>query len=139
MFGILTLVAAEVGGWAQLAPRSFWRSFPGLGHHWLPPLGPYNEHAMRDFGGLNLALTVVTLVALVDLGRATAAAAVIAWEIYSLPHLAFHLDHLSAYGSADAAANVAALLATVVLPVAGFVLIRSAWADPGGKAGLAVP
>ena len=136
VFAVLALIAVEVGGWAQLAPQSFWRTFPGLGHHWLPPLGPYNEHAMRDFGGLNLALAAVTVVAIVSVGRATAVAAVLAWELYSLPHLAFHLDHLAPYNSTDAAANIASLVATVVLPVVGFVLVRSAWADPGlGAAG----
>ena len=130
VLAVLALVAAEVGGWAQVAPRSFWRTFPGLGHHWLPPLGPYNEHAMRDFGGLNLALAAVTVVALVTVSRAAVTAAVLAWELYSLPHLAFHLDHLSPYSSTDAAANVASLVATVVLPVVGFVLVRAAWADP---------
>jgi hypothetical protein len=139
VFGILILVAAEVGGWAQIAPRSFWRTFPGFGHHWLPPLGPYNEHAMRDFGGLNLALAAVTLVALVTLGRAAVAAAVIAWELYSVPHLAFHLAHLSPYSRVDAVANITSLIATVVLPVAGFVLVRSAWADPAAHRSARVP
>ena len=128
---LLALVATEVGAWAQLAPRSFWRTFPGFGHHWLPPLGPYNEHAMRDFGGLNLALAAVTLVAAVTVGRAAVAAAVLAWELYSVPHLAFHLAHLSPYSSTDAAANIASLAATVVLPVVGFALVRGAWGDPG--------
>jgi hypothetical protein len=136
VFGILAVVAAEVGGWAQLAPHSFWRSFPGFGHHWLPPLGPYNEHGLRDFGGLNLALAAVTIVALVTVTRAAVIAAVLAWELYSLPHLAFHLDHLSPYSGTDAAANVASLVATVVLPVVGFVLLRWARADPAvGRAG----
>ena len=36
--GALVVVAAaqlEVGVWGELAPRSFWASFPGFGHHWV--------------------------------------------------------------------------------------------------------
>jgi len=58
--GVLGLSAVVVGAWAAAAPRSFFSSFPLPGHHWVAPLGPYNEHLTRDVGGLYLALFVVS-------------------------------------------------------------------------------
>ena len=60
---VLGAVALELGVWATFAPRSFYDDFPGLGRAWVAADGPYNEHLVRDFGGLNLALAVLTLVA----------------------------------------------------------------------------
>ena len=56
---VLTVLALFVGAWAQLAPASFHTSFP-FGQGWLAADGPYNEHLLRDVGGLNLALALVT-------------------------------------------------------------------------------
>jgi hypothetical protein len=64
--------------------------FPGLGHHWVSPDGPYNEHLLRDVGQGNLAFGTVALVALLTggvwLARATGLAAVVA----NLPHHLYH-------------------------------------------------
>jgi len=56
---VLAVPAAYVGGWALLAPRSFFTSFPGLGYHWLVVDGPFNAHLVRDVGALYLALLVL--------------------------------------------------------------------------------
>ena len=58
---ILAVNAALLGGWALVAPASFYRSFPGGGRSWVSIDGPYNEHLLRDVGGLNLALLVLTV------------------------------------------------------------------------------
>ena len=115
LFGLLAIVAGALGGWAEAAPRSFYRTFPGFGHHWLPPLGPYNEHLLRDFGALNLGLAAAALVAAILLGAAAWAAAA-AWIAYSLPHLVFHAIHTDPYGVADNVANLVALTAALVWP-----------------------
>ncbi len=60
--GVLGLSAVVVGAWAAAAPDSFFSSFPLPGHHWVTPLGPYNEHMTRDVGGLHLSLFVVSRV-----------------------------------------------------------------------------
>src|ERR687886_1301181 len=90
-FAVLGLV---VGGWQAFAPRSFYRDFPGLGHRWVSPDGPYNEHLLRDVGQGNVALGVVALVALLSggvwLARATGLAAMVA----NLPHQVYHQAHL---------------------------------------------
>lgn len=56
---LLTSTTLVVGAWALLAPASFYRAFP-LGRAWVAVDGPFNEHLLRDVGGLFLALTVVT-------------------------------------------------------------------------------
>ena len=53
--GVLTASALYVGWWASLAPRSFYDSFPGLNRMWVGGDGPYNEHLVRDIGGLGLS------------------------------------------------------------------------------------
>jgi hypothetical protein len=42
------------GLWALLAPRSFYEEYP-FGRGWVELLPAYNEHLMRDVGGLYLA------------------------------------------------------------------------------------
>jgi hypothetical protein len=116
----LALLVAQglvVGLWAALSPRSFYDDFPGGGRHWVAADGPYNEHLVRDFGSLNLALVAVTIVALVTLARPVVLAAAAAWILYSLPHLVYHLRHLDLYDTTDKVLNVAALTGALVLPV----------------------
>jgi hypothetical protein len=114
---VLALVSLPVGLWATVSPRSFYDDFPGGGRAWVSADGPYNEHLVRDFGSLNLALTAVTIVALVTLARPVVLAAVAAWLLYSLPHLVYHLRHLDLYDTTDKVLNVAALTGALVLPV----------------------
>jgi hypothetical protein len=115
LFGLLALADAAIGGWAEVAPGSFYRSFPGFGRHWLPPLGPYNEHLIRDFGALNLGLAAAALVAAIVLGAAAWTAAA-AWIVYSLPHLVFHAIHTDPYGTFDNIANLVVLSTALVVP-----------------------
>ena len=59
--GLLFLaVTPLVGGlWALFAPRAFYEDFPLPGRNWVSTLGSYNEHLIRDYGALNLALAVL--------------------------------------------------------------------------------
>lgn len=113
----LALVGLVVGMWAGFAPRGFYDDFPGAGRAWVAVDGPYNEHLVRDVGVLNLALTVVTVVALLTLARAAVVAAALAWVAYSLPHVVYHARHLDVYDAADKVANITALAGALVLPV----------------------
>lgn len=112
---LLALSAADVGLWASIAPRSFFTSFPGGGHHWVSVIGPYDEHLVRDVGGLYLSLLAVSVWAVVrprsEITRLTG----VAWLVFSLPHLAFHAAHLGSFGLADQAGNMVALGGAVVL------------------------
>ena len=115
---VLAIAAVDVGFWAQFAPSSFYREFPGLGMHWLPVLGPYNEHLTRDVGGLYLALLVITVGALI---RATDAYVVRvcagAWAVFNLGHLGFHIAHLSMYGTRDQILNVVSLAGMLLIAI----------------------
>jgi hypothetical protein len=106
-----------VGAWAAFWPRSFYDDFPGGGRAWVAVDGPYNEHLVRDFGDLNLALAVVTLVALVASTRVVAVAAALGWIVYQTPHLVYHLRHLDLYDTGDKVANVTTLVLALVLPI----------------------
>jgi hypothetical protein len=117
MAAVLAVSAGLVGGWASLAPRSFFSSFPLPAHHWVAPLGPYNEHLTRDVGGLYLALLVVSLWAVVRPRPEFLQLAAVSWLAFSLPHLVFHLAHLYMFGTVDQVGNVASLGGTVVLAV----------------------
>ena len=117
VLALLAISALVVGLWAQFAPKSFYDSFPGGGRHWVSVDGPYNEHLVRDVGGLNLALAVVTIAALMWLGPRLISAAAVAWLVYSVPHFLYHLNHLAPYDSVDKVGNMVSLALTVLFPV----------------------
>ncbi|HEY4398382.1 MAG TPA: hypothetical protein VGO28_11990 [Acidimicrobiia bacterium] len=119
---VLAFVSVELGVWAAFAPRSFFDDYPGLGRHWVRVDGPYNEHLVRDFGGLNLALAVVTIAALITLGRPLVIAVAVAWLAWGVPHLVYHLRHLDMFSTGDNVGIVAGLAAAPVLAVVVLVL-----------------
>ena len=126
----LAVTSLVLGVWASFAPRSFYDDFPGGGHTWVADDGPYNEHLVRDFGALNLAITVVTVFALVALGRVLVTAVAVAWLVYQVPHLVYHARHLDVFPStSDKVSTIASLALAVVLPV--IVLIYARRLRPG--------
>lgn len=131
--GAVGVSLLTVGVWAQAFPRGFYDDFP-MGRQWVSLDGPYNEHLVRDVGGLNLALAVATLaVAAVGaalLLRITALAVL----LYTAPHLAYHATHLAAYPAADRVALTVSLAVVVVLPllVAAVPIRSDGAAQPAG-------
>lgn len=119
---VLGVGIVPIGMWGALAPRSFYDDFPGFGRHWVRVDGPYNEHLVRDFGALNLALAVVTIAAAITLARPLVVAVAIAWLVWGVPHLVYHARHLDVYETSDQLLNVVLLLALPVLAVAVLVL-----------------
>ncbi len=111
----LAISAAFVGIWAEFAPRSFYNSFPGLGHRWVSAAGPYDEHLVRDVGGLYLALLVITVWVAVRPTADTLRMVGSGWLVFHLAHLAFHLDHLDGLSTADKIGNVVSLSAVLLL------------------------
>jgi hypothetical protein len=108
--------------WSTFMPRSFYDEFPGFGRHWVRVDGPYNEHLMRDFGALNLALAVVTIAAAITLARPLVIAVAIAWLAWGIPHLVYHARHLDVFETSDQVLNVVLLSALPVLAVVVLVL-----------------
>jgi hypothetical protein len=105
------------GIWATLAPRSFYEDFPlGIGG-WVSALPSYNEHLMRDVGGLFMATGFILLAAAVWLERRLLAVALVSYLLFAVPHAIFHFFNLEPFGTGDVIGNVVALTATVVLPV----------------------
>jgi hypothetical protein len=106
-----------VGVWAQGFPQSFYDDFPGMGRVWVAVDGPFNEHLVRDVGGLNLALAFVAAMALVTgstlLGRVAGGAAL----LYGVPHFVYHAAHLAPFDTGDAVAMLVSL-GVVVLAAA---------------------
>lgn len=117
----LVVIAAGtllVGVWAQLFPRSFYDDFPGAGRVWVAVDGPFNEHLVRDVGGLNLALAFVAIVALVTGSVITARAAGGGALLYGVPHLAYHATHLGDFDTTDAVGIVVSLTFAALAGVA---------------------
>ena len=123
-------VTALVGMWAALWPRSFYDDFPWPGHPWVALLPAYNEHLVRDFGAMNLAMAVVFGVAAVTLDRRLATTALAAYLVFALPHLLFHLQHLEPFGTFDAVAQVVTLAVAAVLPLPLLALLHRTRARP---------
>ena len=118
----LIVSGVMVGAWAQFFPQAFYDSFPGLGRSWVAVDGPFNEHLVRDVGGLYLALSAVTLVAVFTGTRQTVLAAALGWLVSQLPHFAYHLTHLHVYTSMlDKIGNVLTLGLLVLVPAYVFV------------------
>ncbi len=117
---VIAVGSLVVGAWAQVFPRSFYDDFPGLGRVWIAVDGPYNEHLVRDVGGLNLGLALVAVVALITANLLLARVAGAAALLYGLPHLVYHAAHADLFDATDAVANlvglaVAALAALLAL------------------------
>ena len=120
----LALPNTVVGGWLLLAPRSFYDSFPGFGVHWVEPLGPYSEHAFRDFGGALLAIALLTWLAAMWFERRLVQAALITVLFEALSHFVYHLTRLSPLSALDDLGNQLSLSYGVVLSVVLLVYVR---------------
>ena len=75
-----------------------------MGRVWVAVDGPFNEHLVRDVGGLNLGLAFVAVLALVTGNVAMARVAGGAALIYGVPHLLYHATHLDPFDTGDALA-----------------------------------
>jgi hypothetical protein len=107
--GALAATAAYVGIWAMIWPHSFFTSFPGFGQAWVAPLGSFNEHLVRDVGGLYVALLVFSGWAAVKGDPGALRALGWAWLAFGLPHLAFHATHWHGFSTVEWAASLTPL------------------------------
>lgn len=112
------VTSAYVGIFAYFAPQSFHANFPGFGLRWLPQLGPYNEHLLKDVGGFYLAITVLSFAALANARKPVvvpmAGAALL---VFNVLHFAYHMTMLHMYEPRDQWLNAVVLALLVVLSI----------------------
>jgi hypothetical protein len=111
----VALTALLPGLQATLAPQGFYGGFP-LGRGWVELLPPYNEHLTRDVGAFYLAFALLFAWAAVSLQRALITPLAVAWSVFSVLHVWFHVTHLDGFSTGDAVAQTAGLLAVLALP-----------------------
>ncbi|MEV0727318.1 hypothetical protein [Polymorphospora sp. NPDC050346] len=114
---VLALSAAVVGIWAAGFPVSFYDDFPLPGRKWVSTLGPYNEHLVRDVGGLYLALMVLSVYAWRRPTVAAVRMAGAAWLIFNAEHFLWHMLHLDMFPTIDKVGHVVALGGVLVLSI----------------------
>ena len=126
MLWILAFSSFGVGAQAAFFPRSFYDDFP-FGRGWVAMDGRYNEHLVRDDGELNLALFVLTVAAIFLGTRALSRVTAVSWLVYSVPHLVYHLRHLT---MAMPGLDKVAMIGSLSVPIlASLVLLF----DRGGR------
>jgi Ca2+/Na+ antiporter len=116
---LLAFVEGVIGVWATVAPLSFYEDgpIPFAGTGWVAALPPYNEHLMRDYGTMTLALTVVLAYAAVKMTPSIVRLSMVASLVFAVPHTVFHMLHLEHFSPADAVGQSVTLVFTIVLPL----------------------
>jgi hypothetical protein len=122
LFGLLLQLVTGV--WPLLWPRHFYDTFPLPGHPWQAWQPAYNEHLIRDFGALNLVLALLFGVSAYTMDRLLTRTTLVAYLIFSVPHLIFHLNHLEGMPTVDAVAQVVSLSIGVAGPLVLLGLTR---------------
>jgi hypothetical protein len=123
---LLAIQAALVGLWALFGPRSFYEDFPWAGFGWVSALPPYNEHLVRDFGGLYTGFAVLFTWAAADPDARLVRPLLIAWLPFAVAHLIFHFNHLERLSTVEQAGQLAALGLALLLPLGLLVALRRA-------------
>jgi hypothetical protein len=117
--GLLAVAATPLTGgiWALLLPRAFYDGFPLPGAGWVSNLGPYNEHLIRDYGALNLGLSVMLVAAALVLERRLLWVALTSWLVFEVPHFVFHLGQTHHFSAGSNLAQLGGLAFLIVLPL----------------------
>jgi hypothetical protein len=111
LLAVLLLAALSLGTWAYAMPRNWYDTFPGFGLRWIVATGPYNEHFIKDIGGMYLALAVLTAGALwFAASDATVRITAAAWTTFNLLHLGYHVTALQMYDGRDKVLVVTSLV-----------------------------
>jgi hypothetical protein len=113
----LAVPALVVGGWALVAPHNWYDNFPVRSAHWISGLGAYQEHLVRDFGSLYLALGLLLGYAALVLDRVLVRAVLGASLVFQVPHFIFHAANTDPFSTANNVVNLGLLAAGLVLTV----------------------
>ncbi len=120
---LVAAVQAEIGIWGLLAPRGFYISFPGAGHHWVAALGSYDEHLVRDFAATELGFAVLLACAAIWFERRLMLAAGAAFLAAQLPHFAYHLTTTGAFSTSDNIASLGSFAVELALVAAAMASV----------------
>jgi hypothetical protein len=133
----LALVAAaqaEVGLWGVIAPHSFYKNFPGFRRHWVSPIGPYNEHLLRDYASAEIGMAVLLACAAIWFTRQVVLIAGAAFLAGTLPHFIYHLTTTDKLPSIDNVLSLGGFVVEMALVVFAMAVVtrkqrRSSWPD----------
>ena len=112
----LGAIQTLLGLYALFIPVSFYEDFP-FGRGWVEALPAYNEHLVRDVGGLFLGTGFLLIAAGYWMERRWIGVALVSFLLFSVPHTVWHLFNLEPYSTGDAIGNAVTLTATVLLPL----------------------
>jgi hypothetical protein len=120
---LVALGQLVVGVWGEGAPRSFFDTFPGSGHHWLVHLGPYNEHLVRDYAAAELGLGVLLIGAAVWFFRRPVLIAATAFLFATFPHFLYHLTTTDRMSATDNVASLTAFALEIAVVLAAMATV----------------
>lgn len=124
VLGYLALNTVQLGVWALFAPQSFYDSFPGMGRSFISVDGPFNEHLLRDFGALNLALFVLLVAAAIRMSRELIVVAALSSLTWGVPHFIYHMVNTDGLSNGDLVISLGALALFAALPISLLVMSR---------------
>ena len=116
VLAVTVLIGLVIGIWAEFLPRAFYDAFPGFGLHWVDVAGPYDEHLVRDVGAFYLALAVASGAAIAARTAAPGRVVGLAWTVFGVLHLGYHLLHLEG-STFDRVGNVVSLAVCLLLGI----------------------
>lgn len=135
LLAFVAISAAFPGVWATFAPASFYASFPLGGGGWVAPLGPQSPHFIADVGAFYLAFAGMFAWAAWRPDRALVVPLVLAWTLFSVLHLVWHLRNLEPLDTADAVAQTVTLGLVLLLPLVVLGLLPVSGRAAGGSSG----
>lgn len=117
ILAVTAAIGIFVGAWAAFWPTAFYDAFPGFGRIWIAIDGPFNEHLTRDVGALYLALAAASIAAIFSRSSDAGRVVGVAWTVFGIPHLAYHLAHLESLAPLDVLGNIVSLGGSLALGV----------------------
>lgn len=122
------------GGWAVMAPESWYDRFPGWDPRLVAAEPPFNAHLATDAGAGLLASGLVLLVAAWLAEQRVTQVALVAYGAFAIPHAAYHvLNPAPGLTSAEDVQSAGTLVFTAVAAVVLFVAASRSRAS-GGRA-----
>jgi hypothetical protein len=134
ILGLVAAAQAEIGIWGEFAPHSFYEKFPAFGRHWVSPLGPYNEHLLRDYASAEIGLALLLGCAAIWFTRQVVLIAGAAFLAGTLPHFIYHLTTTDKLPSIDNVLSLGGFVVEMALVALAMAAVlrpsrRPSWQD----------